>query len=110
MPIKELLLLSSMLILGIIDWLTTMTGVIYFYATELNPLLAALTQTNLILFSAVKLIAISLAGLAFYKAICITSKKGNDWNFTKHFLNGGLSITSFLLMPVVASNIIALLV
>jgi hypothetical protein len=62
MPRKELLLLSSMLLLGIIDWLTTMTGVVYFYATELNPLLAALTQTNIVLFSIVKLTAISSLG------------------------------------------------
>jgi hypothetical protein len=110
MPRIEFLLLSSMLILGILDWLTTMTGIVYFCATELNPFLAALTQTNLVLFSLVKLAAISLAGLAFYKAICLANKKGSDWNFTKRFLNGGLSITSFLLMPVVASNIIALLV
>jgi len=109
MPRKELLLLSSMIILGIIDWLTTMTGIVYFCATELNPFLAALTQTNLVLFSIVKLTAISLAGLAFYKAICLANNKGSDWNFTKRFLNGGLSISSLLLMPVVASNMITLL-
>jgi hypothetical protein len=109
MPRKELLLLSTILLLGIIDWLTTITGIVYFYATELNPLLAALTQTNIILFSTVKLTAITLSGLAFYKAICLASQKGSDWNFTKRFLNGGLSITSLLLMPVVLSNMATLL-
>ncbi len=110
MPKPKLLIFLSILVLGFLDWLTTMTGVVYFGATELNPLLAGLTQTNLILFSAVKLVAITLASLAFYKAVCITSQKGSDWKFTNTFLTGGFSLTFLLLAVVVSSNLITLFV
>ena len=109
MPKKHFLIFASILLLGFFDWLTTVVGVLFFGATELNPIFVGLTQANMILFSAVKLTAITLASLAFYKAVHICSQKGSDWNFTKQFLNGGYSMTFLILIAVVSSNMIALL-
>jgi hypothetical protein len=109
MPRKELLLFSSILLLGILDCLTTVVGVLFFGATEINPLLVGLTQTNIILFSILKLTAITFAGLAFYEAVCLTSQKGFDWNFTKRFVKGSYSMTFLIMIIVVSSNIVALI-
>jgi amino acid transporter len=106
MPKKELLILASIMLLGTFDWLTTITGILFFGATELNPLLASLTQTNMIFFSVVKFLAITFASLAFYKAVCLTNQKGNDWNYIKRFINGGYSMTFLLLAAVVSANMI----
>jgi Domain of unknown function (DUF5658) len=97
------------MILGTIDWLTTATGILLFGATELNPFLIGLTQTNMIIFSTVKFVATTFTSLAFYRAFCITSQKGNYWCLTKRFLNRGYSMTTILLMAVVGSNMIILL-
>lgn len=109
MPKKEFLIFVSIMLLGTVDWLTTAIGILLFGATELNPLLTGLTQTNMIIFSTVKFAATTFAGLAFYKAFCMTNQKGNDWCLTKHFLNGGYSMTTLLLTAVVGSNMITLI-
>jgi hypothetical protein len=109
MPKKEFLIFISIMILGTIDWLTTATGILLFGATELNPFLIGLTQTNMIIFSTVKFVATTFTSLAFYRAFCITSQKCNYWCLTKRFLKRGYSMTTLLLMAVVGSNMIILL-
>jgi hypothetical protein len=108
MPKKELLFFFAIILMGTIDWLTTVTGVLFFGATEVNPLLSGLTRSNMMLFSAVKLSAVVFAGFAFYKAIAISRPKANDWRFTHRFLNGGYSLTFIALTAVVTNNIIAI--
>ena len=65
---KEILFCTAIILIGTLDWLTTIVGVVFFGATETNFLLAGLTRSNMLLFSAVKLSAITLTGLVFYKA------------------------------------------
>jgi hypothetical protein len=105
---KEPLLFSAIILLGFLDWLTTVTGVLFFGAAEANPLLSGLTESNMILFSVVKLSAIVLMGFAFYKAAVISKSRTNDWHFTKRFLYGGYSLTFLALTAVVASNMVAI--
>jgi hypothetical protein len=105
---KELLLFSAIILLGFLDWLTTVTGLFFYGAAEANPLLAGLTKSSMVLFSVVKLSAIVLVGFAFYKAAAISKSGTNDWLFTKRFLYGGYSLTFFTLTAVVASNMIAI--
>ncbi len=107
MPKKEFLFFFVIILMGFLDWLTTVAGVLFFGATEVNPLLSGLTQSNMIIFSAVKLAAVVLAGFAFYKAAAITKPTANDWHFTKRFLDGGCSLTFLALTAVVANNMIA---
>jgi len=105
---KELLLFSAIILVGFLDWLTTVTGLFFYGAAEANPLLSGLTKSSMILFSVVKLSAVVLIGFAFYKAAAISKSRTHDWRFTKRFLYGGYSLTFFALTAVVASNMIAI--
>ena len=109
MPKKELLFFFAILLMGFLDWLTTVTGVVFFGATEANPLLFGLTKSSMIMFSAVKLSAVALAGAAFYKAAVISKPANSDWHFCKRFLDGGVSVTFLGLMAIVASNMVTIL-
>jgi hypothetical protein len=64
---KELFLCIILISLGLADWLTTIIGVTNFGATETNPLLSTLTQSNLLAFSIIKISATLLIGGLFYK-------------------------------------------
>lgn len=105
---KELLLFSAIILLGFLDWLTTVTGFLFYGAAEVNPLLSGLTKSSMMLFSVVKLSAVVLVGFVFYKAAAISKSRTNDWHFTKRFLYGGYSLTFFALTAVVTSNMIAI--
>jgi hypothetical protein len=105
---KELLLFSAIILLGVLDWLTTVTGVFFLGAAEANPLLSGLTKSSMIIFSVVKLSAVLLVGFAFYRALEISKSRTNDWHLTKRFLYGGYSVTFLVLTGVVASNMIAI--
>jgi hypothetical protein len=108
MPRKELLFFSAIILMGFLDWLTTVSGVLFFGASEVNPLLSGLTRSSMLLFSAVKLTAVVLAGFAFYKAAALCRPAAKDWHFTNRFLNGGCSLTVLALTALVANNLIAI--
>jgi polyferredoxin len=105
---KEIIFFSAIILLGFLDWLTTVTGIFFYGAAEFNPLLSGLTKSSMMLFSVVKLSAVVLIGFAFYKAAAISKSRTNDWRFTKRFLYGGYSLTFLVLTAVVASNMIAI--
>lgn len=102
---KEVLFCTTLILIGTIDWLTTIIGVVFFGATETNPLLAGLTQSNMLIFSAVKLSAVILAGLVFYKAETKTKISNQVSPFAKNLLNSGYVISLFTLTAMVANNI-----
>ena len=54
--------------MGSMDWLTTIVGIVYFGAVEGNPFVANLAQTNLPAFSAIKLGTAFFIGFLFYQA------------------------------------------
>ena len=93
--------------MGLIDWLTTVMGVTYFGAKEINPLISGLTSSNMMLFSALKLFAVAITGLAFHKAATIS--KIGDFHLTKKFLTGSYTVTLLVLSIIVANNMIILL-
>jgi len=105
---KDLILFSAIILLGILDWLTTVTGLFFYGAAEVNPLLFGLTKSSMILFSVVKLSAVIVIGFAFYKAIVISRSETKDWHFTKRILYGGYALTFLVLTAVVTSNVIAI--
>jgi hypothetical protein len=105
---KEIWFCITLILIGTLDWLTTIVGVVFFGATETNPLIANLTQTNMLLFSAVKLSAITLAGLLFYKAETKTKLTNQISPFAKKFLNSGYAISLFTLSFVVLNNFAAI--
>ncbi len=97
--------LALIFLMGYLDWLTTVTGVLFRGGIELNPLLSGLTQSSMMLFSATKLTAVSFAGFAAYEAADIT-KNAKNWRFLNKFVTGGISLTVLALGVVVANNLI----
>jgi hypothetical protein len=83
---KTVLFCTSIILIGTLDWLTTIVGVLFFGATETNPLLAGLTRSNMPLFSAVKLSTITLTGLIFYKTEAKTKLTDQISPFAKKIL------------------------
>ncbi|TFH25829.1 hypothetical protein E4G67_00380 [Candidatus Bathyarchaeota archaeon] len=77
---------------------------IFFGTTETNPLLANFTQTNMLLFSAIKLTAITITGLLFYKAETKTKFSNEISPFVKKLVNSGYGICLFALSAVVLNN------
>jgi hypothetical protein len=58
----------ALVLVGSMDWLTTVIGIVYFGAVEGNPFLANITQTSLPAFTAIKLSTTLIVGLLFYNA------------------------------------------
>jgi len=108
MPRKELIFFSAIMLMGFLDWLTTVSGVLFFGAAEVNPLVSGLTRSSMLLFSAAKLTAVVLAGFAFYKAAALSRPGANGWHFTNRFLNGGCSLTVLALTALVVNNMIVI--
>ncbi|MCW4002708.1 MAG: DUF5658 family protein [Candidatus Bathyarchaeota archaeon] len=104
---KDILFLSAIILVGLMDLLTTVVGITFFGATETNPLLAGIAGTNMILMSVIKLIAVTATGLAFYKAIGLS--KGLNGGLTKRFVDAGFSFTFIGLTVVVISNLSVLM-
>jgi hypothetical protein len=101
---KEVIFCTTIILIGTLDWLTTIVGVVFFGATENNPLLANFTQTNLLLFSAIKLTAITITGLLFYKAETKTKRSNEFSPLLKKFVNSGYILSLFALSTVVLNN------
>ena len=103
---KSWLFFFALVLVGVLDWLTTIVGVAFFGASETNPLLVGLVSSNMVLFSAVKLFAVVAGGLAFYKAVGLTT----DFNrgLTKRFLDISYSLTFITLTVVVFNNLTTL--
>ena len=105
---REVVFCTTLILIGTLDWLTTLIGIAFFGATETNPLIANLTQTNILLFSAIKLTAITLTGLIFYRAETKT-KLSQFSPSTKKFLHGGYAVCLLMLAVVVLNNFNAIL-
>ena len=101
-----------LVLMGSIDCLTTVIGVLYFGAVELNPLIAGVVSMNLPAFIILKLTATVFVYLIFNRAekILITAenKTARAFNYTHKLLNlTKMGIIAFLIV-VVANNIIVL--
>ena len=57
-----------LIVMGSIDCLTTVVGVLYFGAAELNPFLAGIVSTNIQAFIAIKITATIFIGLTYIQA------------------------------------------
>ncbi len=74
---------SLLVLMGSLDWLTTMVGILYFGAVEGNPFLSALTESNLLVFTAVKLGTVFFVGFLFYQAENLTRTENQNSNIAK---------------------------
>jgi hypothetical protein len=103
---KELLFCSALILMGILDWLTTVTGILCFGAMEINPLFAGLTKVNILVYSEIKLSIVVLTGFLFYKADKIEKMLRGNSHLGKRFLESGYFVSFMILTAVVTSNII----
>lgn len=109
MAFKRVHILVTTLVIGLMDWVTTVIGLTFFGASEANPLMSGLSVSNIFLFSFVKLFAVTITGLALYKAASISVASNNGWSFSKGIVNGGYALTFVILSFVVANNFLVML-
>ena len=100
---KSLLFFFALILVGFLDWLTTVVGVAFFGARETNPLLFSLLSSNMVLFSEVKLFAVVAGGLAFYKAVGLSTLLNGG--LTKKIVDVGYLLTFIALTAVVINNL-----
>jgi hypothetical protein len=93
--------------MGFLDWLTTVLGVLYFGAVEINPLFAGIIDSNILVFSGIKLAAAVLIGFLFYKGYAIEKTPGSNSHLGKLFIESGYFASLMALTAVVTNNIIA---
>jgi hypothetical protein len=103
---KELLFCFALILMGSLDWVTTVTGVLCCGAVEMNVLFAGLTTTNILLYSVIKLTIVVLTGFLFYKADRIAKMLRSNSHLGKRVLESGYFITLMTLTIVVTNNII----
>jgi len=93
--------------MGFLDWLTTVLGILYFGAVEINPLFAGIIDSNILVYSGIKLSTAVLIGFLFYKGYAIEKTLGINSYLGKIFIESGYFVSLMALTAVVANNIIA---
>ena len=99
--------------MGSIDCLTTVIGVLYFGAAELNPFMAGIVSTNIGAFLVVKLAATILIAFTYIlanKTLMKTQNKSTKFfKYSCKFLKVAYAGILAFLVIVVANNLIILL-
>ncbi|MGD0070138.1 MAG: DUF5658 family protein [Candidatus Bathyarchaeia archaeon] len=102
-----------LIFMGSIDCLTTVIGVLYFGAAELNPFLAGIVSTNIGAFLVVKLAATILIAFTYIlanKTLMKTQNKSTkSFKYSCKFLKVAYAGILAFLVIVVANNLIILL-
>ena len=111
--IKTELLPSFVLVLmGAMDCLTTVVGVIYFGAVELNPILSGAVQSSIVAFMVLKLTAtLCIAGtyiLAKKMLNKTADKTTNSFRFSNIFVKSSYTGLVVFLLMVVANNLVVM--
>ena len=101
----------SFVLMGSMDWLTTIIGIVYFGAVEGNPFLAEITRTSIPAFTAIKLSTTIIVGLMFYTAdktlLRTPDKNTRSFKYTRAILRSAyITATSFLLVAVLNNLIV----
>ncbi|MGZ4850293.1 MAG: DUF5658 family protein [Candidatus Bathyarchaeia archaeon] len=112
--IKTEVILSFLLVLmGTIDCFTTILGVLYSGASELNPFMARIVSTNIGAFLAVKILATALIALTYVianKTLMKTQNKTTEsFKISYKLLKVGYGGIIAFLCIVVTNNLIILL-
>ena len=102
----------SFILMGSLDWFTTIVGIFYVGAAEANPFLTDIAGTNLLAFTVIKLFTTILVGFLFYKAernlIRTQSRTTRSLRHTQLLIRGAyIAATAFLLVAVL-NNLLVL--
>jgi hypothetical protein len=99
----------SLVLMGSMDWLTTVIGIVYFGAVEGNPFLADIAGTSLPAFTAIKLSTTIIVGLLFYKAdkalMKTPDKNTRSFKCARVMLRSAYIIATALLLVAVLNNL-----
>ena len=100
----------SLVLMGSIDWLTTVIGIVYFGAVEGNPLLADVVRTSLPAFTVIKLSTSIIIGLLFYQAdkllLRTQDKSTRSFRYARVTLRCAYIVAMALLIFAVLNNLI----
>ena len=100
----------AFILMGSLDWLTTIVGIVYFGAVETNPFVVNVAGASLLGFTAVKLSTTILVGLMFYQAerlLMKTPDKNNrTFTFTRITLRVAYIVAILVLLIAVLNNLI----
>ena len=101
-----------LILMGTIDCLTTVVGIVYFGAAEINPLLSGVVHTNIFAFMVIKLVAtICIAGtyaLAKWVLTLADDKTTKSFRFGKLFVKSAYVGLVIFLAVVISNNFIVL--
>jgi hypothetical protein len=101
-----------LIVMGAVDCMTTVIGILYRQATELNPLMAGIVSTNIGAFLIVKLVATMIAALSFAvanKTLMDTQNKGTrTYVYSSKLIKIASAALLFFLSIVIANNLLVL--
>jgi membrane protein DedA with SNARE-associated domain len=102
-----------LVLMGSIDCLTTVIGVLYFGAVELNPFMAGVVNTNILAFMAIKMAATFLIGFTYILATRTLKKAVNketrSYKYSHSLLKVAYAGLVMFLIVVVVNNLMILL-
>jgi hypothetical protein len=101
-----------LVLMGYMDWLTTMIGIVYFGAVEVNPFFADIVRTNLVAFTAIKLTTTIFVGLLYYVGdrmlMRLKDKESKSFLFARVTLRVGYVVITAVLLSAILNNIIVI--
>ena len=113
MLMKEIIPSLLLILMGSIDCLTTVIGVLYSGAKELNPLMAGIASTNIGVFLAVKIAATVLIAFTYILANWTLGKETNkgtkSFKYSYKFVKVAYAGIMIFMIIVVANNLLVLL-
>ena len=98
---------TFLLMMGSIDWLTTILGLTYFGAAEGNPFIASLANTNLPAFAVVKMGTVFFVAFIFYqieKTLSKSQDKKKENSKRNFYLIRSLQVASAIVLMVATIN------
>lgn len=102
-----------LVLMGSIDCLTTVIGILYFGAVELNPFMASIVSTNILAFMAVKMCATFFIGFTYILATRTLNKTKNketrSYKCSRSLLKVAYAGLVMFLIVVVVNNLMILL-
>ena len=102
-----------LILMGSIDCLTTVIGVLYSGAKELNPFMAGIVSTNIGAFLAVKITATLFIAFTYILAnrtlIKTPNKSSKSFKYSSKFLKVAYAGIMVFMVIVVANNLLILL-
>ena len=102
----------ALIVIGIVDWLTTTFGIFFFKAVESNPFISGVAGTSLPTFTILKLSVALFAGLLFYQGDRIllrtTDKSTQSFKCTRTMLNGACIAATIFLSIAVLNNLVVI--